>query len=438
LGCAAVRRGLLLLGFLAGITGAMAQGVLTPPSSTYERPAASLSLSTNQSAANPLLATPAGPSPGLFQLGPLDFHPHLLYRFIYGDGIPATPTNRFKTVIQEVSPGVLIDYGEHWSLNYTPTLRFYSDHHFADGTDELVALQGRAGYQDWGFSLSQTYSSTVAPYLETEGLAQQENDTTVLQVTRQLGSHWSAQLGLDEMSRTLSIGTNNQDVEEWSVHPGMNYQFSPRFGVGLTGTAGTDLLTPGSSMKFAQGQGTMNWQLGDKLMLNAGGGVEVRQLLGTNLVNPIFSGTLTYRPWAQTAVSLTGSRVVTPSFFQNDVLVITTIGATLSQRFLQRFNFEVSGGYATTPYVGFATVNDFTGNPANHQILPTPAPAPNRTSRVEQNREDIARFVRVSLGTTFRQRGTLSIFYSHLSYSSDISVFALTSSQFGVELGWRY
>jgi hypothetical protein len=59
-------------------------------------------------------------------------------------------------------------------------------------------------------------------------------------------------------------------------------------------------------------------------------------------------------------------------------------------------------------------------------------------AHLEQTRNDVSRFVRVSLGSTFRQRGTLSIFYAYSDSSSGLSAFALTSTQVGIEIGWRY
>jgi hypothetical protein len=101
------------------------------------------------------------------------------------------------------------------------------------------------------------------------------------------------------------------------------------------------------------------------------------------------------------------------------------------QRFLEHYNFEVSGGYTTTPYVGFATVGELTGN---NQIGGTPV----TTTTIQQNRSDVTRFLRVSVGTTFRRHGNVDIYYSFNDTSSTLSSFSLTSSQVGIELGWHY
>jgi hypothetical protein len=423
--------GLLLLPFLGALSGARAQGVLTPPSEIYEKPAAAYSLTTNVNIGIPPLA--GAPAPGPFQWGVWDFHPHLLYRFIYGDGIPSGPTNHYKTIIQEISPGLLLNVGDHWTLDYTPTVRLYSSKQFPDSTDELAVLSGKTTYQDWGFGLSQTYASSSSPLAETESLADQVNYLTTLQASRQLGSQLSAQLSLSQSLQSTSVGNIDQEVEQWTLNPALNYQVSSQFGIGLQGSLGYDAISPGSDMTFEQAQGTMSWQPGEKLTLNASAGLEVRQLLGTQMINPIYNGAVTYRPWKETAASISASRTVTPSFYQDDVLVNTTVSASLRQQFLQHYNVEVSGGYTTSPFVGFATVEEF--NPGTHQISPAP---PLVMATLQQNRTDLSRFIRVSLGSTFLQRGTVSIFYSYNNTTSGLADFTLTSTQVGIELGWRY
>ena len=82
------------------------------------------------------------------------------------------------------------------------------------------------------------------------------------------------------------------------------------------------------------------------------------------------------------------------------------------------------------PFVGFATVEEFAS------LRPIGVPPP--TIAVEENRVDYSRFVRVSLGSEFRQRGTVSIFYSFSDYTSGLSAYAFTSTQAGIEIGWRY
>ena len=370
------------------------------------------------------------------QLGPVDFHPSLLYQFIYGDGIPASPTNHLTTVIQEITPGLLLNLGSHWTLDYSPTLIFYSNPQFADSTSQNAHLNGHTQYEDWVFGLSQAFAYSDTPQSETEAQTKETSYATAFTASRQMGSHLSAQWSLAQtIASSSQISSspfgNSQDLHAWVLSSGLNYQTEYKLGFGINGAVGYNAITPGEPMKFEQVQGTINWQVANKLSVLASCGVEDTQLMGRNLVDPTFSAGINYQPFEQTSASLVASRSVAPALFENDVIVSTTINATFRQRFFQHFNFEVSGGYSTTPFVGFATVAAF--NP--HQFFPPP---PLTTTSVQQNRTDNARFARVSVGSTFRQRGTVSIFYSYTDTTSSLSTFALTSTQVGFEIGWRY
>lgn len=372
---------------------------------------------------------------GPVQLGPVDFHPHLLYRFIYGDGIPVSPTNHLTTAIQEISPGLLLNVGSHWTLDYTPTLRLYSNPKFTDGTDENALLNGTTHYEDWTFGLSQAYIYTTEPQGETEALTQQASYATILTASRQLGSHltaqWSVNQTITSTSENLGPTTGiSQDVHSWVLSSGLNYQTEYKLGFGINGSAGYDLISPGADIQFEQVQGTLNWQLAKKLSVVASAGMEVSQLMGAQLVDPTFSAAINYQPFEHTSASLVASRTVAPALFQDDVTVTTSISATFRQRFFQQFNFEVNGGYSSIPYVGFATVSEL--------LHPNQIGSPVVLASVQQNRTDNYRFARVSVGSTFRQRGTVSIFYSYYDDASSLSAFNLSSKQVGIEIGWHY
>jgi hypothetical protein len=421
--------GWLVLFSLAGTDGAFAQGFLAPPPDEFEKPAAAQSSPVFQNGGIPPLIS-TGPEPtGPVQFGPLDVHPHFLYQFIYGDGVPAAPTNRVKTVIQEISPGVSLIWGSHWTLDYTPTLIMYSSRAFGGSTDESVGLTGKAAYQDWNFKLSQSYNSSDAVLLQTEAQTLQQTFSTGLTVSRQLGNLLSAQLDLSQNIADSSTIGLNQSVTAWSVSPGLNCQFMPQFGIGVNASAGYDLISPGGNQTTEQISGRINFAPGKKLNLAASVGLEASQFSGTQVITPIFSGSLTYRPWEQTAMSLGASRSVSPSLFQNEEIVTTSLSATLRQRFFGRFTLEGSVGYTTSPFIGLeafsnANVTDFNGIPL--------------TSLSEVTRQDTYRYARASLGFALLKRGNASIFYQESDTSSGLSAIALTSNQVGFQLGYRF
>jgi hypothetical protein len=428
-------RGLFLLGFLAGAAGALAQGILAPSSANFEKSTYAPSLLGYQTGGIPPFAGFLSETVSEAQMSLLQLHPYLDYQYTYGDSIPSSPTNHSAIVAQTISTGLGLAFGRQWTLTYGASFNSYSSRQFSDEVNQNLSLNGSARYEDWSFSLSQAYSYSDSPMVETEAQTAQAIYSTALSASRRFGSHLSAQWSLDQNIASASgisgsTTNNSQNADSWVASSGLFYQTDYRADFGINGSVGFNLITPGANSEFAQVMGSVNWQPLAKLAVAASVGVEDTQLNGAQLTDPTFSASINYQPFQHTSASLIASRSISPSLYQDDVIVSTAITATLRQRLLQHLDFEVSGGYSTTPYVGFATVDEFTNN---HQIG-----APTITSMVEQNRSDISRYLRVSLGTTIRKRGSVSVFYSYSDTTSSLSAFALAGSQIGFELGWQY
>src|SRR5262249_25812607 len=153
---------------------------------------------TNQASAGPpMINQPAETVPEFLDWGPVRARPHLLYRFLYGDGIPAAPGQQEKTAINEIYPGITLNIGEHWWLDYTPTLRYYSNSKFRDTLDHSVSLSGTASYESGVYSLLQSFSTSSESLAETAGQTDTENFVTALNAAWQLGSKMSLELGLN-------------------------------------------------------------------------------------------------------------------------------------------------------------------------------------------------------------------------------------------------
>jgi hypothetical protein len=432
--CALLKRSALLFFILAGMTRANAQGILAPTSSDFDKSTYAPVLPGYQTGGVPQFGALVPETLGWVQWGVADLHPRLDYQFVYGDGIPASPTNHVRTAIQSISPGLRLNLGSHWKLDYDADMNLYSSHQFADETDQSVKLSGNATYEDWAFGMSQSYGYSDSPMVETEAQTQQSGYATDLMISRQMGSRLSAKLTLDQDIASSSAisgaaANNTQQLYSWIASGGLYYQTDYKLVAGIDASGGYTSTSPGTEMEFEQLQSSLNWQPLEKLTVSGSAGVEDTQLLGSQLIDPTFSAAINYQPFEQTSLSLTGSRTVNPSIYQDEVVKSTQVSATLRQRFLKHFSFEVSGGYSTSPYVGFATQGVFLNNNPR---------APLVTTAVQQNRSDESRFVRVGLSSTFRQRGTVSIFYSFSDISSSLTPFALSTTQVGFEIGWHY
>jgi hypothetical protein len=375
---------------------------------------------TNRPAAlETLFSAPAVVSKPLFELGPVQFRPHLLYRFMYGDGIPAAPGQNFKTAIHEIYPGILLNLGSHWSLDYTPTLRFYSNRQFSDTTDHAVSLNGGVTSGSWVLGFGQSYISSSQPLLETGTETGQQSYNTALSAIYHFNDRTSLELGANQNFLYLQQGPALEqlsDSKTWSTLDWFNYQFDPKFSAAVGVGFGYVDMTIGPNMTFEQLQGRVNWRPGEKLTLTLTGGAEDRQFLSggaSDLINPLYGVAGEYRLFQNTSFYVSGHRVVAPAYFQGQVTETSDVSGGFRQRLFEYLFLDLSGGYYFARYV-------------------TTVPA------LPVNREDHGTFFNARLSVPVLKRGTVAVFYQATQNTSNEAGFDVSSSQVGVDVGYRF
>lgn len=417
-----------LAGLAACVSESMAQDVLSSPPLIPAVPAAV----QDQLNSNPMqvFAPTETIEPTLLQWGPVHLHPHVDYQFTYGNGIQSSPGDQHNTVVQSLSPGVLLDLGDHWTLDYTPTLSFYSGGDFQNTVDHQVQLSWGTAYEDWFFTGSQGVAITSDPEVETAAQTDQQNYTTALNASYQFNDSLSLDLGVNQNLNYIgnSDSTNNYeqnlvDSRNWSTMNWLNYQFWPRLSVGL-GLGGGYTQQDGSPDTVnEQYQGRINWRATDKIRFQVSGGINDQQYLNggaSGLLTPIYGVAIQYQPFEQTRLSLSANQTVSASSFQNQTTENTSIIGDFNQRLLGKLMLDLSGGYTKTKYL--ATMFGLS------------------TGRTD----DIYSF-NARLSCPFLKRATASVFYSYTENISNQSGFALganafgyNSNQIGLELGYRY
>jgi len=427
---------ILLLGLLLPGRELKAQDVLMSRPQVPVTPPAMQQYETNNEM---IVFAPAGAallsggSP--FKWGPVTVRPHVYYQFTYGEGIPAGATNTgtstnlvlVDTTIHEFSPGVLFVLGRHWTLDYTPTWRFFSSSRFENTLDHGARLAGGTTYEDWVLGLVQTYSSSSTPLVETGSQTDQETYVTTLTASYEINSKMSLDLAVEQnfsFAETTGGGTNDLTLftssgyREWSTIDWLNYQFWPRLAAGVgVGLGFVDQLDEGSDMTYEQLQARINWRATDKISFQLHGGVEVRQFLDTgtnnagNLVNPIVGGTIQYQPFEVTKLSFGISRAIEPSYLQSQAKESTEIAVDFSQRLLGRLYLGLGGRYQNVAYTA----------------------ADGDSSRTD----DFFTF-NSSLSCQILKRGSISIFYLYSNNSSSEAGAGFTSRQVGVEVGYAF
>jgi hypothetical protein len=390
------------------------------------QPASPIAGTSQLAVAPPFAGAPA--SAGLVHWGIFHLYPHLSYTVSYGNSLQSSPGQTANALINEVSPGILIKIGDHWSLDYTPTMRFYSNRQLNDAVDHIVGLSGTTTYEDWMFGFFQGYSSTSQPLIETASQLSQEIYSTSLRATHPLGSKLSLDLNLSQNFRYVDQGqqlgfASVSDTRSWSTMDWVSYKFTTRLSAGIGVGLGYDNLSVGSDMTSEQLQARVSWSATDKLSFSVSGGGDYRQFIDStvpNLLSPIFSASAQYQLFENTSLSLSASRSVSPSYFQNSVSEATSVNLGLRQRLLRRLSLDVSGGYSSSSYDKTST---------------------SLASANANNYESTSFSVRLS--TVFLKRIGAAVFFQENFVSSGASsassrLFNYTTTQGGLSLSYHF
>jgi len=171
-----------LAGFFSLSETVKAQQVVAPPPSVSVTPPAMQETAPGEMQVflpeNPLTTFLDEPQP--IQLGPVILRPHVFYQFTYGTGILSSPNQQSATIVQSFAPGILFVLSPRWTLDYTPTLTFYSSKELKDSVGQSVTLTGGTTYEAWVFGLSQNFTYSSSPQVQTGTQTSQDTYTTAL------------------------------------------------------------------------------------------------------------------------------------------------------------------------------------------------------------------------------------------------------------------
>jgi hypothetical protein len=399
----------LLLGLFALNRQAKAQDVLVSlPQSPDQTPAAIQQVSEIDVFAS---APQTGTQP--LQWGALILRPHPYYQFLYADGVQVNTNQTVNTTIQQISPGALLEMGSHWTLDYSPLWTVYSNNKLQNTFGQAIKLVGGTVYNDWVFGISQGYTDSSSPSVETATQTRQTTYNTVVDASYTMNSKMSLDLAAYQ---NFVSADQFSSYKEWSTLDWLNYQFWPRLNAAVGVGGGYDNEDTSPDMTFEQLQGRVNWRATDKISFQLHGGVEDRQFLSggaADLINPVFDAVIQYQPFEQTKISLTGARIVAASYLQgNQVTESTGVSAGLNQRLVKKLFLDLSGGYQTVKYIS--------------------------SGSSVSNRKDDYDYLKAQLSCAFLKRGTIAVFYQISRNDSSQAGYSFTSHQVGFQIGYSY
>jgi hypothetical protein len=372
-------------------------------------------------------------SAGLFQYGPVTLHPHVFNSLIYGSGIQSsvgnqqdTIGNQQDTLVDTLSPGVTADLGRHWTVDYTPTLNFYSSHQFHNSVDQSASLTGATHYEDWSFSLSQNANISSDPLTETGAQTDQQSYSTALSAAYTFNDKWAMNASVDQ---NISLVSELQDSYSWSMLEGVNYEFSPRLNVGISGGGGYTKVGGDSSEADSNPDSVneeilviANWRATEKISLQGNVGLNDQQFLAAGYndsLSPIFSAAIQYQPFKPTQITLSAGRNVSSSdyYIEAQTTESTTISLSLNQRILKIYNLSLGVGYSQTQYTTTLSILNYSLGNA---------------------RTDNDYSFNASFGRSFLTHGNWAITYQYSDNESSVSIYSQRSNQIGLQVGFSY
>jgi len=404
------------------------QDVINGPAPTQPltTPAMQEDLSTSQMEVFiPSGAEAQGNLPDPFKYDNIIVRPHIDYSLQYATGVQSTPGNPQGTIVNQLTPGVKVDLGKHWSVDYSPTLRYYSSRQLKDEFDYTASLIGNTSFGDWNFGVSQNVSSSSAPLTETGQQTDEEDYATTLTagyiVNEKISLDTTLSQNLDYVTNPYG-STNNtstaQGTRSWSVQESLNYQIWPRLVISLMPSGGYINADAVSDQTFENVQARLRWRATNKIRLDLSGGFADQQFLAkgySDSLNPIFNASIQYQPFTDTEITLTASQSVSASsyYILAQSSENTTVSLDLNQRLLKKFTADLGFTYNSVAYT--ESIAQFSGN-----------------------RTDNSYAFNARLSHPFSQRGTWSLTYQYTDNQSTTGGLGYNNTSVGFELNYTY
>jgi hypothetical protein len=371
----------------------------------------------------------------LYTDGNLTVHANLSDSVTYATGVLALPGQHNSVIVETFSPSVSAMIGTHWVFTYSTSVPYYiSGSDLSDSIGQSFSLSGSTVYEGWAFGVSESYSYSDTPLVETGVQTKEEAISSGLSVSRAFGDHLSVVLGLNEAS---SFVQQYSDATTWGVNGSLNYLLNPKLSIGVSGGWGYDDVSLGSSMTFESYQGVIMFHPASRLTLNLSGGIQVQNFTeggDQSLVSPSFSASLNYLLGKKTTIYVDAGRSISPTFFANQVSTGTSVGVGLQYMLSTKLNFGLSAGYSASTYAAIVP------GPVVYNLVPAGSSGEPlvTTTPLEVTRTDTGASFGVNVSYLITPRINAGAGYSYSENKSSVGDFTYSSSQVTFSLNYSF
>jgi len=371
----------------------------------------------------------AAPLDAMASWGAVHIHPRASYQFLYSSGLHSTPGQSADTFTHTIAPGVTVDLGPHVSMDYSPSIRFFSEKGFHNTVDHALNLHAGFGYGDWTLGTSHTLSITDEPRAETSSQTKQTDYSASLFASYSANEKvtLSTSVGFAVLSTSgggtnVFVGSSNAPSgltgsQSYNGSEALDYKFNEHLSAGVSFSVGYSEQDDGFRSVEEQVNGHLGWHPGTKLSATVSGGLEHRSYFDSKASegwSPVYAANLGYQLFEQTALSVYANRSVNASIFDRQVSENSAVGVGIQQRLLGKVHLSLGLGYTKVDYKSTATSNL-------------------STSRSD---EGLSYTAGASVG--FLKRFSFSTFLQYGQNHSSQNGFSYDSKQVGASLSWIY
>lgn len=355
----------------------------------------------------------------------------LTVRSVYDDNINLSNTNRISDFYTTIEPAVMVGFGDtdarienYIRLDYLPAVFLFADHSENNAVQHVARVAGQYRVNRLTLNLSQMVQIMDGVDVQTQdingGLDQQVNlDVAGRTRFNIYTTHFNAAYYVTGKT-FLSVGANYSRIdyrslissEDLSGNIFLNYNYSPKFVIGVGGTAGrSDVDDPNPDQTFEQANVRLSYQATGKIDFAATAGVEFRHFEGDMrdvYISPVFEMRMNYAPFDGTKMFVSANRrMLNSAVLAAQNFAVTNVSVGVQQRLMNRFYLGVNGGFEISDY--FSTI----GSTAD-------------------TRDDHYFFVQPSIGVKVTRFWNVGAYYLRRENNSSFDAFSFHDNQVGV------
>jgi hypothetical protein len=339
---------------------------------------------------------------------------------VYNDNIFLSNTDRVADFIFTISAGLAFQLGDfrEQTENYVEAYWlgipvWYAENPAQNAFNQSAALSAQYRWNRLTARYEGRFNTDKGPNREVNTIT----TTTSFSNSLRFQYDYSEKTSFDlRFSQSASLVQEFEDTFQYELKAGMEYQLFPKTRVGLEGVAGVTEQTSEPLQYYQQGRVRLTYVATGKLAFKFSGGVEVREIEGTDIVkiNPVFSLGLAYQPFDGTTLDLTFYRnVVAATTLTGQDYTATGFEIGASQRFFQNYIATISLGYENDVY--FSTTGESTTDRVDNYV-----------------------YVRPRLRYSFNEWLSASLFYEFRQTVSNETTSSFYNNRVGMEVATKF